>query len=88
MKRITLTSIVAAFLLSISSSLFAAPVNINTASASEIAEALKGIGESKAIAIVQFREANGMFETAEQIVQVKGVGQATYEKNMGDILVK
>ena len=87
MKSTTLTTLIAAAFLSISSAVFAAPVNINTASAVELAEALNGVGESKAKAIVQFREANGSFTSAEQIVEVKGIGQSTFEKNMKDILV-
>ncbi len=66
----------------------ASPVNINTASATEIADALNGIGMVKAEALVVYRQANGLFSTAEHIVNVKGIGQATYEKNKEDILVK
>lgn len=67
---------------------FAAPVNINKASASEMAEALRGIGMSKAEAIVAYRKKNGKFSKAGDIVQVKGIGNSTYEKNKKDILVK
>ena len=48
----TITTIAALAALLTSSAAMAAPVNINTASASEIAEALNGIGLSKAQAIV------------------------------------
>ena len=44
----------------------AEPVNINTASAEEISENLKGIGPSKAEAIVAYREANGAFDHVER----------------------
>ena len=71
-----------------SSFAFAAPVNINTAPASEIARALSGVGQSKAEAIVNFRNKHGKFKKADDIVQVKGIGNATYEKNKADILVK
>lgn len=67
---------------------FAAPVNINTASAEEIATALDGIGISKAEAIVAYRETYGLFNRADEIVFVRGIGDSTYEKNKGDILVK
>lgn len=69
-------------------SVFASPVNINKASASEIAQALKGIGDSKAQAIVEFRDKNGLFKTAVDITKVKGIGASTYEQNKQDILVK
>lgn len=66
----------------------ASPVNINTATASEIADSLNGIGMVKAEALVVYRQANGMFSNAEHIVNVRGIGLATYEKNKEDILVK
>lgn len=70
-----------------SSIVFAAPVNINTAAASEIASALNGVGPSKAEAIVEFRKQHGKFKKPADIVQVKGIGNATFEKNKTDILV-
>jgi competence protein ComEA len=56
-------------------------VNINNASAAEIAETLSGIGLAKAEAIVTYRDENGAFETLEELQLVKGVGPATIEKN-------
>jgi len=85
MKTITLCAALAAFC--ISSATLAAPVNINTASAAEIAEALKGIGLNKAQAIVKYREAYGEFSRADEIVFVRGIGESTFEKNKSDILV-
>ncbi len=60
-------------------------VNINTASAIEIATSLKGIGENKAAAIIAFREANGPFKSLKGLTQVKGIGAATVDKNREDI---
>ena len=56
-------------------------VNINQASAEELADSLAGIGASKAEAIVAYREANGPFQSVEDITAVKGVGPALLEKN-------
>lgn len=84
----TITTLAALAALIISSVTMAAPVNINTASASEIAEALNGIGLNKAQAIVDYRDAYGLFSRADEIVFVRGIGESTYEKNKGDILVK
>ncbi len=56
-------------------------VNINHASAAEIAEVLQGVGESKAQAIVAYRDENGAFESVESLAGVKGIGQATVERN-------
>ena len=74
--------------ITLSSIASAAPVNINSASAEEIADALNGIGMSKAQAIVEYREAYGLFESADEIVFVRGIGDATYQDNKDDILVK
>jgi competence protein ComEA len=85
MKLATLAACAA---LIFSSSLIAAPVNINKASADEIAAALSGVGPSKAEAIVAYRKQNGTFKKASDIVQVKGIGNAIYESNKADIKVK
>ncbi|MGJ8664134.1 MAG: ComEA family DNA-binding protein, partial [Marinicella sp.] len=65
-----------------------AAVNINTADAEKIAEELKGIGLSKATAIVTYRTENGPFKTIEQLSEVKGIGLKTVEKNRKEILLK
>lgn len=83
----TITTIAAIAALAFSSVTAAAPVNINTASAEEIADALSGIGPNKARAIVEYREAYGEFSRADEIVFVQGIGTSTYESNKADILV-
>jgi competence protein ComEA len=57
------------------------PVNINTASATEIADALDGVGAAKAAAIVAYRQKIGGFKSADQLTEVKGIGLKTVEKN-------
>lgn len=59
---------------------FAAPININTASAEQLT-ALNGIGEAKAAAIVEHRKAHGPFQSVDQLVEVKGIGLKLVEKN-------
>jgi len=66
----------------------ATPVNINTADATQLAQALKGVGLFKAKAIIRYRKQHGRFDRAVDIVSVKGIGRATYEKNRSDILIK
>ncbi len=56
-------------------------VDVNAADAEELAEVLVGVGESKAQAIVSYRNQNGPFKTAEDLLQVKGIGQATLASN-------
>lgn len=54
-------------------------VNINTASLEELVS-LEGIGNSKAEAIISYRETNGKFETIEDILNVSGIGNSVFEK--------
>lgn len=65
-----------------------ATVNINTASAEEIASKLKGIGLKKAQAIVAYREANGQFTSKEGLTAVKGIGDSTLMQNSELISLK
>jgi competence protein ComEA len=80
-----LTLLAAAFLAA--TAWAAEPVNVNTASAEEISQNLKGIGMSKAQSIVAYREANGSFLHADELVNVKGIGLKTIDQNRGLILV-
>jgi len=60
-------------------------VNINTASAQELADLLNGIGLKKAQAIVEYREQHGKFVSAEALTEVKGIGSALVTKNQSRI---
>ncbi len=62
-------------------------VNINTADAEAIAATLSGVGEARAAAIVEYREANGAFTSADDLTNVSGIGSATVESNRERILV-
>jgi competence protein ComEA len=66
----------------------AGPVNINTASAEEISDSLKGIGLSKAQMIVSYREANGSFQHVDELVNVKGIGLKTIDRNRDLIILQ
>ncbi len=65
----------------------AEPVDINTADAKTIARELKGIGLSRAQAIVDYREKNGPFKSADELAKVKGVGMKVVEQNRANIKV-
>ena len=67
---------------------FAGPVDINTADAQTIAAELKGVGMTKAKAIVEYRQKHGPFKTADDLSLVKGIGDRTVEINKQNILVK
>ncbi len=66
----------------------AGAVNINTASAEAIAEALNGVGPKIAEAIVAYRTAHGPFKDKAQLLEVKGIGDATLKKNEALILLE
>lgn len=54
-------------------------ININTADAT-LLTTLPGIGETRAAAIIAYRDAHGSFMKPEDITKVSGIGQSTYEK--------
>ncbi|PAU78915.1 ComEA family DNA-binding protein [Halomonas salipaludis] len=55
-----------------------APIDVNTADAELLAE-LPGIGATRAQAIIDEREANGPFESADDMSRVSGIGAATVD---------
>jgi competence protein ComEA len=57
----------------------AAVVNLNTATASQIAT-LPGIGEKAAQRIIEYREKNGGFKKIEELMNVKGIGEKSFLK--------
>jgi competence protein ComEA len=69
----------------LAASAFAA-VNINTATATEL-EALNGIGPGKAKDIIEYRTKNGPFKTAEDLMKVPGIKEATFAKVKADVTV-
>lgn len=78
-----LRALLVILLLSLSLSVIAAPpvIDLNTASAKEIATTLSGIGKKKALAIIDYRTLNGPFVLVDDLSNVKGIGKATVEKN-------
>ena len=70
--------------------LLAAPawalVDVNTATRSEL-ESLKGIGPTKAQAIIDYRQKHGPFKRLEDLEKVKGIGKTTVDKLKGELTV-
>lgn len=62
-------------------------VNINTADTATLCT-LPGVGESRAADIIAYREANGGFDSCEDIMKVPGIKNAMYEKIKDKITVK
>jgi len=78
-KQIVLA--VALFLGLSTAAIAAEPVDVNTATAEQLAEALDGVGEAKAEAIIAYREENGPFKHVDELINVRGIGMATVDKN-------
>ena len=64
----------------------ASKININTATIEELIT-LEGIGDTYAQRIIEFRDKNGPFQKAEDILKVKGIGEKIYEANQDRIVV-
>ena len=62
-------------------------VNINTADAEEL-ETLTGIGPSLAQAIIDYRAGHGAFRSAEDLLLVKGIGEAKLEGFRAEITLE
>lgn len=62
-------------------------VNINTATSEELQQ-LNGIGPSKAEAIIQYREENGAFSSADELIEVPGIGEKTLETLQDQVTVQ
>lgn len=64
-----------------------ATVNLNTADAATLQRELLGIGAVKAQAIVAYRDEHGDFASVDELLEVKGIGEATLEKNRGKLSI-
>lgn len=67
-------------------------IDINTASSTEL-DKLPGIGAVRAADIITYREANGGFKTIEEIKNIKGIGDKSFESlkdliTVGEIIIE
>ena len=64
-----------------------ARINLNTATVEALAS-LDGVGDAKAEAIIAYRSENGPFKSADDLIQVSGIGERTLEKNADRLTVE
>ncbi len=60
-------------------------VNLNTASAQEL-QSIKGVGPSTAAKIIEYRK-NNPFDTIDEVMNVKGIGEKKFAKIKNDLEV-
>jgi competence protein ComEA len=61
-------------------------ININTATSQEL-QTLRGIGPSKARAIIEHRKQHGPFKTTQELVNVPGIGEKTLRRLEKDLIL-
>ncbi|EKT4523091.1 ComEA family DNA-binding protein [Pseudomonas putida] len=64
-----------------------AKLDLNTADALTLQKELNGIGKAKAEAIVAYREAHGPFTSVDELLEIKGIGNALLERNRDKLVV-
>lgn len=59
----------------------APPVNINTAGAEILADAIDGVGVKRAQRIIRYRDENGPFKSVDDLLNVQGIGERILEQS-------
>lgn len=80
MKRVIRTLVFASILLVMPAIALATPVDINSANMETIATGLKGIGDKKAQAIIDYRNKHGAFQSIDDLLNVPGIGEKTLQQ--------
>lgn len=62
-------------------------IDLNTATLEQL-QSLDGIGASYAARIIEYRQTNGPFQKPEDLLNIKGIGEKTFEKIKDKIVVK
>jgi competence protein ComEA len=63
-------------------------INLNTADAETLRRELAGIGQAKAQAIIAHREANGVFTSVDEMLEVNGIGKALLDRNLDKLTIE
>lgn len=85
--KLTRTILASLLLALFSLTTYAEPVDINSADAATLAEAIRGVGPKTAAAIVGYRDKHGPFKSLEDLQNVKGIGPKTVESNRENMTV-
>lgn len=64
------------------------PIDINKATAQELAGAIVGVGSEKARAIIADRNQNGPFKTVDELARVRGIGPKMIENSRKNLVVQ
>ncbi|PHS33594.1 MAG: competence protein ComEA [Methylophaga sp.] len=86
LKKLWMTVFVGFFFLSANSIFAAEMIDINTATQTQL-ETLQGVGPATATAILEYREQVGRFNTVDEIMNVKGIGDKKLAKFSDQIVV-
>lgn len=65
-----------------------AKLNLNTADAATLQQALNGIGKAKADAIVMYRDEHGPFTSVDELLEIKGIGKALLDRNRDKLTIE
>lgn len=87
MIKTTFSALILSLMLTFSALANDARVNLNTASAEQLAASLTGVGQSRAEAIVRYREQHGAFEHVDELINVAGIGLRTVDVNRGRLAI-
>lgn len=63
-------------------------INLNTATAQQLSDGLKGVGDALAQRIVAYREQHGKFRSVDELKNVSGIGEKKLEAIRGSVTVE
>ena len=66
---------------------FAEVININTADKATLMDGIKGVGEKRAEAIIEYRNQHGPFKSVDELAKITGISQAIVEDNRTILIV-
>ena len=81
LRRLVLPGVLLALLLATIPAAANDTIDINVATAEELAATMTGVGLKKGRAIVAYRDENGPFASIDDLIKVRGIGPATVDAN-------